>query len=372
MARPVKHGGKWRIRWVDENGQRRSEVHDEFKIAQARLHERQVEVDEIKRGLRRPTPPDKTFSELADYWTKNRVPLKRSGKYDESIIRCHLGPAFGHLLLRSIGVAEIDAFKVAKVGLNKKTLSNILTLLISMLKAATEIHWLVAAPTVRKPKVRLFSKDYRYLRTEEEIRRFLSAASAEGANVFALYATATYTGLRAGELAALRWEDVDFERRLITVQRSWDGPTKADDVRYVPVVDVLLPLLKSWRLRVGSGLCFPNEANNMLGESAAIFQEVLHRVLNTAQFPKVFRRGKERGYIVFHDLRHTFASHWMMSGGDIFKLSKILGHKSLEMTMRYAHLAPHAFAGDFGRLGGMPGPEASLTRLESSQNPAIL
>ena len=89
----------------------------------------------------------------------------------------------------------------------------------------------------------------------------------------------------------------------------------------------------------------------MFQPSGRIFQEVLHRVLDAAEFPKVQRNGKERPYVRFHDLRHTFASHWVMKGGDFFKLQKILGHQSVQMTMRYAHLAPDAFAGDYGRLG---------------------
>ena len=60
--------------------------------------------------------------------------------------------------------------------------------------------------------------------------------------------------------------------------------------------------------------------------------------------------GKERSYITFHGLRHTFASHWVMEGGDIFKLQKILGHQSIELTMRYAHLKPDAFTGDYARF----------------------
>ncbi len=48
----------------------------------------------------------------------------------------------------------------------------------------------------------------------------------------------------------------------------------------------------------------------------------------------------------------SFASHWVMRGGDLFKLQKILGHKSIQMTQRYAHLAPDAFVNDYGRLGG--------------------
>jgi integrase len=53
----------------------------------------------------------------------------------------------------------------------------------------------------------------------------------------------------------------------------------------------------------------------------------------------------------FHDLRHTFASPWAARGGDLFKLRKILGHHSAQMTMRYAHLAPDAFKDDYARLG---------------------
>jgi len=89
----------------------------------------------------------------------------------------------------------------------------------------------------------------------------------------------------------------------------------------------------------------------MLHKSDRAFQEVLHRVLVRAGFPKIERKGKTRHYISFHDFRHTFASHWMMSGGDIYKLKDMLGHKSVTMTERYSHLAPQAFAGDYGRLG---------------------
>jgi integrase len=64
------------------------------------------------------------------------------------------------------------------------------------------------------------------LRTDDEVKRFLLAAREEGERVFVFYAVAVYTGLRAGELAALEGPDVDFDRRLITVQRSFDGPTQ--------------------------------------------------------------------------------------------------------------------------------------------------
>jgi integrase len=165
-----------------------------------------------------------------------------------------------------------------------------------------------------------------------------------------MYATAVYAGLRAGELAALEWSDVDFDRRLVTVQRSFSGPTKSDKVRYVPILDALLLLLREWRMRHPGVLVFTNRDGNMHRESGRIFQEVLHRVLDRAGFPRMTRADKVRSYMVFHGLRHTFASHWVMKGGDIFKLQRILRHQSIQMTMRYAHLAPDAFVADYGRF----------------------
>jgi integrase len=266
-------------------------------------------------------------------------------------------------MLHEIGVEQIDKFIVDRSHLAKKTVANHLILLGAMLNAAKDIGWLAVVPRIRKPKVRIFNNDFSYLRTDEELRTFLVAAKEEEPKVFTFYATAVYTGMRAGELAGLHWGDVNFERRLITVQRSFAGPTKAEDVRYVPILDPLLPLLRERRLATSNRLVFPNDAGEMFDRSARILQEGFHRVLKRAGFPMIERDRKMRRYIRFHDLRHTFASHWVMKGGDLFKLQKILGHKTVQMTMRYAHLAPHAFAEDFERLGHVSVPEHGPAKL---------
>jgi integrase len=380
MAKPVKHYGQWRIRWTDENGKRQSETIDDHRAAAHKLREHEVRVEEIRRGVRQANPLDKTFDALADYWLEKRAPLKRSRKDDESIIRKHLRPAFGALKLRQIGTEDGDRYVIDKMQLDdekdygdsrpigEKTIANHLTLLTTMMNVATtfNVPWLLHVPKFRKPKVALFGLDYSYLRTADEIRRFLVAAREEGEHVFALYATGLYTGMRAGELAALTWGDVDLDNRRITVQRSFDGPTKSDRVRYVPVLDALLPILRAWRLRHPGSLVFTNRDGAMHRESGRIFQEVLHRVLDRACFPKTTIGGRERRHIVFHGLRHTFASHWVMGGGDIFKLQRILGHQSVTMTQRYAHLAPDAFAADYGRLGsGLVTGAASVVPLRA-------
>ncbi|MGO9664303.1 MAG: tyrosine-type recombinase/integrase [Polyangia bacterium] len=347
---PTRHGDTWRIRWVDANGIRRSEVYAERRDAVLRLAQHRLEATEIRRGLRAAPTIDRSFSELCDYWLTNRAARKRSRKDDETIIR-RLRASFGELSVRAMGVEQADQYAVARTDLSSKTLANHLTLLVSMLRLAHELGWTARVPRIRKPRTPLFTRDYRYLRTQEEVSRFLRAAKAEGELVFALYTTAIYTGLRAGELAGLQPDDIDLGRRLITVQRSFAGPTKSGDVRYVPILDPLLPVLREWLLKCPGTVVFPNQAGSMHGESAYIFQEILHRVLDAAGFPRLGEGDHQRRYIRFHDLRHTFASHWMMNGGDLFKLQRILGHKSVTMTQRYAHLAPEAFAADHGRLG---------------------
>ena len=88
---------------------------------------------------------------------------------------------------------------------------------------------------------------------------------------------------------------------------------------------------------------FPTRDGTVMGRSDRSFQEVFQRCLKRAGLPR----------IRFHDTRHSFAASWMMNGGNIYRLSKILGHSSVTVTERYAHLAPDAFEQDYGLLPGL-------------------
>jgi len=132
MSRPIKHRGKWRIRWADEKGARKSAVFAERNQALSELKKREAEVAEIREGLRAPAPADRTFDRLCDYWLANRAKQKRSGYHDESIIRTHLRPCFGALKLTKLGVEAVDRFQ---------------------------------APPIRKPRIPLFTQDFRFFRS---------------------------------------------------------------------------------------------------------------------------------------------------------------------------------------------------------------
>ncbi len=343
MAKPRKRGDKWEVRWFDDLGKRRSQSFTSYSAALRIQRRFEVEVEERKLGLRTPTVDPHTFNELAEYQLRYKTPLKRSPKDDVSMIGRHLRPFFGSMPLVRIGVGEIARFvDIKREALSPKTVNNLLTLLGSMLRAAVDLEWLSKLPRIEKvaePK-----SEFQYLRDRTQVRALLHAAGHEVAGTLELYAAAVYTGMRCGELLGLQWSDVSFDRRLITVQRSYDKPTKSNRVRYVPILDALLPILRQWRLQNGLPLVFPNQQGNMHTPSPRITQETLQRCLN--------RAGLHR--IRFHDLRHTFAAQWVMSGGDIYRLQRILGHASIAMTECYAHLAPDIYAEDYARLGDTP------------------
>jgi integrase len=301
---------------------------------------------------------DRTVSDACTYWLEHRTSKKRSDKDDRSIIKVHIRPLLGNLSLADLRMVHTDAFTTHLIarGLRPKTQRNIQSLLASILKLAADLDWIPKAPKVSKTAVVILDQDFRYLRTEGQIAQFLSAAKYHSPQLYMLYKTAVYTGLRAGELAGLHWADVDLDKRLITVRRSHDKPTKNGRIRYVYINDVLLPDLSAWADQASGPIVFPTKKGTQHQKSARVFQEYLHQTLKRAQLapvPDTF--GQMKPFITFHDLRHTFASHWVMNGGDLYRLQKTLGHQSAQMTSRYAHLDPSTLAKDHDLF---PSPES--------------
>lgn len=366
MSKPVKHGTGWRIRWIDGEGRRRSETYLKHGDAVKALARHQVEAQRVKREgpVQR---QDHTLNELADDWLRLRGYRKRSKKTDASLLKVHLRPFFGGMRIRDIGPREVEEFKASRQHLHPNSANHALALLRTLLGYAQDVGWLDRLPKIEKFKIH--ATEYSYLRTPDEVRKFLAAAHEERPPVFIVYLTALQTGMRCGELCGLKWPDVDFDKRMITVRCSYEGPTKNGEIRYVPILDGLLRELKMWKLegpRTDAGWVFPNHGGRMHTRCNRIFQETLQRVL--------VRAGLPRDHISFHDLRHTFASFWMMSHGDRFRLQRVLGHKEARMTERYAHLTPDVFAQDYGKLAGLTlgqGFVAQLREVAGGKAPVV-
>ena len=135
---------------------------------------------------------------------------------------------------------------------------------------------------------------------------------------------ALYTGMRAGEQFGLRWRDVDFANRTVTLEQTKNG-----DVRYVRLSPTALKAFQDLQDRRPS-----NDKDAFVFLSYKGTQLLDYRFwFNQAVTDAKIER------IVWHSLRHTFASRLVMKGVDLRTVGKQLGHRTLQMTMRYSHLA---------------------------------
>lgn len=262
---------------------------------------------------------------LRDYVeAKNKVSEQNSKR---TIIRKHLLPAFGHLRLDAIRNRQIDKFKAAKIreGYTAKSVNNYLTCLRKSLACAVDWEYMDAVPRFEWLKTPPPSFDFFTIEETEQL--LLHVAPEYHAMVF----TAVRTGLRRGELLALRWSNVDFFGGKIHVveaeyRRKVYTP-KSNRRREVPMSPRLMSVLKSHRHLRGE-LVFCREDGSMLTK------DMVKRVL-----PLACRKAGLRT-IQWHALRHSFASQLVMAGVPLRTVQELLGHATLEMTLRYAHLAP--------------------------------
>ena len=133
---------------------------------------------------------------------------------------------------------------------------------------------------------------------------------------------AVSTGMRSAEIHRLRWSDVMYREELIAVRAKLKGGKE----RYVPMTPELAEEIRRYPAVIGEDRIFPPTRGDKSGR---------HRL--EGSFEDLLERAKIRNFW-FHDLRHTFASWYMMNGGDLYELAKLLGHSNIKMTERYAKL----------------------------------
>ncbi|MFZ1075754.1 MAG: site-specific integrase [Minisyncoccia bacterium] len=147
-----------------------------------------------------------------------------------------------------------------------------------------------------------------------------------------LILTGLKTGMRLGELIGLQWASIDWHNRLIIVRHSWShyakalGSPKSNRERHIDMTSDLYEML--FRMKKDTGFVFL-DANGKNFDHYRLGR----KLTNLCQ-----KAGLR--HIGWHTLRHTFASHLVMLGAPVPAVQKLMGHSSIEMTMRYAHLAP--------------------------------
>ena len=270
------------------------------------------------------------FADFSKEWFETHVRANnRSREQDnkEMILRLHLVPFFGDMRMGEIATAHVERLKVSLVakGLTNKTVNNILFVLSKCLNDACEWNIIQKVPRFKPLKVPPQRFDYL---DEGEMGRLLDAITEPQWYLMAL--CALRTGMRVGELFALDWSSVDFERRQIAVRHSVSKgclcSTKSNKARFVPMADDLLAALA--RVRRKGGTVFPASGGGYLTHSMA--RKAMKRFCGLSGL-----RG-----IGWHVLRHSFASCLVSHGVSLRIVQELLGHADIKMTMRYSHLAP--------------------------------
>ena len=283
-----------------------------------------------------------TFSQLYREWRRSirhRIKESTAANYALKADK-HILPKFGSKQVTSISAADIYDFirQKQKENLSNRYISDILILMKSIFKYGA-IHYKYADPMegITMPKKQ--KNEVRLLNAEEQVT--LEQYIAKNHNLTTLgVALARSTGLRIGELCALQWEDIDMEKRILTVRKTIQriqvkngihktkliitDPKSETSRRTIPIPEFMIGFLREFQGNakdfVLSGKERPIEPRTM--------QYRFGKILKNGNLPSVH----------FHALRHMFATNCIKLGFDVKALSEILGHSGVEITLnRYVH-----------------------------------
>jgi len=294
-----------------------------------------------------------TVGKYLNRWLKDVENTVRKSTYErnEQLVRLHIRPALGRITLKNLTTTQARWFYRERLdsGLAPATVHKLHIVLHKALKAAVA-DGLVPRNAAAGLKLPRITREEINPLSPKETHRLLEAAS--GDRLEALYVLAIATGLRQGELLALKWEDVDLERGVLRVRRtltrvggkvSLGEPKTKKSRRSVNLTDAAVEALRSHLSRqleemeqMGSlyrpgGLVFANETGGLINPSN-LRNRSFARLLKRAGLPPTTR---------FHDLRHTCATLLLSHNVNPKIVSEMLGHSSIAITLdTYSHVLP--------------------------------
>jgi integrase len=296
---------------------------------------------------------DNPAATLANFWEKVYLPAAdgrksaQTMKIENWMFKAWIAPCLGQMPLEDIKPAQVEQLmdRLREAGKSPRTQEHVKAILSGILSEAINRERLAGPNPCRR--VRLVKEDNKRTRflSTEDASTLLAALKKHSLQVHDEALLALFCGLRAKELFSLTWADVDFENRLIFVKDSKNKKLN----RHAYMTGEVEAMLKR-RAGNSAALVFPKHDGGRQVSVSPTFREVVNGLGWNDNISD--RRLK----LVFHSLRHTFASWLVMEGTPLFTVSKLLGHSDIGMTMRYAHLAPDHLrlaAGCLeGKLGG--------------------
>lgn len=294
---------------------------------------RGIRLKEIRHGeaLPRDRRSIPTFGQIAERFLEWSKATKKSWKDDQTRYKSYLQEFFEHKQVDMITPLDIERVKVqmAKEGKAPGTIRQGLALFRAVFNKGISwnlIHCQNPMLKVRMPKVD--NARERFL-SNEEISLLLRELKARSPQAHSLTLLALNTGARLSELTGITWSDVDLRNRTVTFRGTKNGKT-----RRIPLNDQAHALLASMGQTGPKERVFQSTVGTRIINITKTFKRLVDEMFNS-QLDKKDRRHR----VVFHTLRHTAASHMVMNGVPLGTVKEILGHSSLAMVDRYAHLS---------------------------------
>lgn len=356
MGDLVRRGSRWYIRYLDADGRRRMRACHQPSRELARRYLLEVEgrIARGQVGIPEAEPAAPTVSELIERFLTeyNRPKIKDIDAY-----RIHARSVLRRVL-PLIGSIRADALQLADMERLRSTVAKTLSpasVRLTLAFLGSVFSWAVRCKIVPKSPMVGVEKpaapcSLEYL-SREEVQAVLAlgrqraeAGTEQDRCLFTAVHLALHIGLRRGELLGLRLQDIDLSTRRLTVARSYQGIPKNGKARYLRIPEQVLPVLTPWLKEVPRqvGVVFPvvsgrrpkrGRRTDLLGLPSLLTDACCRPLLHP-----------------WHALRHTFASHFVMSGGNLMALQKILGHSTIAQTMVYSHLGDDFMAGEVDKL----------------------
>lgn len=274
------------------------------------------------------TMEKKLFKDVALQWLEmyvnnNNKPSEYLSR--QFIVKGKIIPYFRSKYIDDIKPYDIEQYKkhlLTERQLSPKTINNYLCIISRCFKSAVE--WEIIKDTPKIKLLKVPQQKYDYL-TETETELLLQNAEGMWHDMILL---AVRTGLRFGELIALKWEDINTKAGILTVNRNIvrniEGSPKNNKSRIVPITPGMVTILE--RMNKDSGYIFCDNSGNPLNYD--VCRRKLRNICKQAGLRK----------IGWHTLRHTFASHLTAKSNSIVAIKELMGHSDVKTTMRYAHV----------------------------------
>lgn len=340
-----KRGKSWIIDYYYNGRRIRETVGESKKLAEKALAIRKAAIAQERFKIQDTKKLSTTFGEYAqefiEGYAKNN---KRSWRRDVTSLK-QLLPIFENKRLIDMTPSQIERYKAKRLKeVSPATLNRELALTKTIFNHAIKNNRAIYNPM---KDVKLLPEKNRRLRilSEEEIHRLIECCTPQ---IRPIVITALNTGMRLGEIIGLLWEDIDFKRNLIYLDK-----TKSGSPRQIPINDVLKSTLLSIDSRNSSNYVFLNK-----------YGRPYKCIKNT--FKTALRKANIDNFC-FHQLRSVAASYLVMGGVDLVTVMEILGHRTISMTMRYAHLSAkhrHQAVTILQRRLGFHGGHKSVTNKE--------